>query len=133
MQRLAAASHRVFQKTEDSPRGRTGSISLAEENGFSEESVTKYIAGNWRFTWPSKTRPEGIAERKGAEKRTSTPISTATTTANASRSTATTKSLERTNRAPDCGRTYPHKHIRALRPGGEGAAEEESDENADSD
>ena len=34
---------------------------------------------------------------------------------------------------PDCGRTYPHKHIRALRPGGEGAAEEESDENADSD
>jgi hypothetical protein len=34
---------------------------------------------------------------------------------------------------PDCGRTYPHKHIRALRPGGERAAEEESDENTDSD
>ena len=59
--------------------------------------MTKYIAGIGALPGHPDA-PRRNSGAKGSRERASTPISTATTTANA-RTTATTKSLVRTNRA----------------------------------
>jgi hypothetical protein len=100
-------------------------------NGFSEESVTKYIAGIGVLPG----HPDAPRRNSGAKgSREEDEYAYFDSDDDGERSDDGDDEIFGANEpCPDCGRTYPHKHIRALRPGGEGAAEEESDENADSD
>ena len=100
-------------------------------NGFSEESVTKYIAGIGALPG----HPDAPRRNSGAKgSREEDEYAYFDSDDDGERSDDGDDEIFGANEpCPDCGRTYPHKHIRALRPGGEGAAEEESDENADSD
>jgi len=100
-------------------------------NGFSEESVTKYIAGIGALPG----HPDAPRRNSGAKgSREEDEYAYFDSDEDGERSDDDDDEIFGVNApCPDCGRTYPHKHIRALRPGGERAGGEDSDENSDSD
>jgi len=96
-------------------------------NGFSEESVTKFIAGIGALPG----HPDAPRRNAGAkESREEDEYAYFDSDEDGEHSDDNDGEVFG-EPCPDCGRTYPHKHIRALRPGGE-RVEEESDENTDS-
>jgi hypothetical protein len=118
----------VFFKNQRLSAWTNGFDQFGGRSGFSEENVTKYIAGIGalpghpdaprRNTKNSTTAARGqgaddddYAEFDSEEDR--------------ERSDEDDEEVFGANEpCPDCGRTYPHKHIRALRPGGVDDSEE---------